>query len=127
MVLVKNRELKPEEELYLRALLAPWQVNDQRFTADSTHGPEKERISLKLTREKNTDVHRLQREDGYLDSMPRGVTFREPISMAKAMPGASRSITSLVAWNTISQSLSAPGLPNACLKLQLLLPYLFFL
>lgn len=34
----------------------------------------------------------------HLDSMPRGVTFNEPMSMARAIPGASRSITSLVAW-----------------------------
>lgn len=33
----------------------------------------------------------------YLDSIPRGVTFRDPISIAKAIPGASRSITSFVA------------------------------
>lgn len=34
----------------------------------------------------------------HLDSMPSGVTFREPMSIARAIPGASRSITSLVAW-----------------------------
>ena len=33
-----------------------------------------------------------------LDSMPRGVTLRDPINMARDIPGASRSITSLVAW-----------------------------
>jgi len=33
-----------------------------------------------------------------LESIPRGVTFRDPISMARDIPGASRSITSLVAW-----------------------------
>lgn len=32
-----------------------------------------------------------------LESIPRGVTFREPINMARDIPGASRSITSLVA------------------------------
>lgn len=36
----------------------------------------------------------------YLDNMPSGVTLSDPISMARAIPGASRSITSLVACNT---------------------------
>lgn len=36
----------------------------------------------------------------YLDNMPRGVTLSDPISMARAMPGASRSITSRVACET---------------------------
>jgi len=31
--------------------------------------------------------------------MPRGVTLSDPISIARAIPGASRSITSLVACN----------------------------
>lgn len=34
----------------------------------------------------------------HLDSMPSGVTLRDPISIARDIPGASRSITSLVAW-----------------------------
>lgn len=33
-----------------------------------------------------------------LESMPSGVTLRDPISIARDIPGASRSITSLVAW-----------------------------
>lgn len=32
-----------------------------------------------------------------LESMPSGVTLRDPISIARDIPGASRSITSLVA------------------------------
>lgn len=36
----------------------------------------------------------------YLDSMPSGVTLSDPISMARAIPGASLSITSLVACST---------------------------
>lgn len=35
----------------------------------------------------------------YLESMPRGVTLSDPISIARAIPGASRSITSFVACN----------------------------
>jgi len=46
-------------------------------------------------------AHQHQSEAGYLDSMPRGVTLREPISMARAIPGASLSITSLVAWELL--------------------------
>lgn len=39
----------------------------------------------------------------YLDNMPSGVTLSDPISIARAIPGASRSITSLVACNTNTQ------------------------
>lgn len=35
-------------ESYLRALLAPWQVNDQSFTTDSTHGPEEMAVKQRL-------------------------------------------------------------------------------
>lgn len=41
------------KELYLRALLASWQVDDQSFTTDSTHGPEEMAVKQRLDQERS--------------------------------------------------------------------------
>lgn len=105
-----NRSL-PSLSAYLRAFLATWQVNDQSFPTNAAHRPGhkagREKVRVKARR---CEPARLQSRRGkprvsvsrrvYLDNMPSGVTLSDPISMARAIPGASRSITSLVACNT---------------------------
>lgn len=109
----------PSLPAYLRAFLATWQVNDQSFTPNAAHRPGQkagERRSEHNTRPwtslaaegKAQSVSRCV----YLDSMPSGVTLSDPISIARAIPGASRSITSLVACNANTQVTSKDSTNN---------------
>ncbi|TNN76094.1 hypothetical protein EYF80_013625 [Liparis tanakae] len=49
-----------------------------------------------------------------LESMPSGVTFRDPISIARDIPGASRSITSRVAWREEEERGGGGGSVTSC-------------